>query len=176
MRRIHLLFVSMLFLSNSAVSAQNVVTDSSFAVFSVIKLNVSTVQGTITGMTGKVVFAKSQLAQIHVCIDPETINSDNKNRDKHLKQSDYLDVKTYPNICFESNSISKTTAGYTARGTLKLHGISKEISIPLAVKKNVLYSVFTIDRYEFGIGKKGDDLISREIALTIKCMFLEQSK
>jgi len=150
--------------------AQNVDTIASYVRFSISKMNDKTVTGTIKGMHGFIDLKKSNIISIAVCIDPASIKTDNENRDKHLKSDDYFAVKTYPSICFQSTSVQKTTSGFMATGKLSMHGISKTVQIPLILNNKELTGTLILDRYDYGIGKKSDFLMGREVLLTINCI------
>ncbi len=69
---------------------------------------------------------------IEVTINTSSINSNHAERDKHLKGSDFLDVKKYPNATFKSTSVSKSGDNTgTIKGELTLHGVTKTIEIPV---------------------------------------------
>jgi len=94
--------------------------------------------GTITGDPNDIT-----AAHIVVKLDPSSLNTDNEKRDKDLRQK-CLEVDKYPAIQFESSSIeaeSKTlTAGKpvkaTIKGTLRLHGLEKQIAVPVTILLN----------------------------------------
>ena len=71
-------------------------------------------------------------SSILVEIDTASIDSNHAERDKHLKNSDFLDVSKYPKSTFQSTSfkaISDTEAEVT--GNFTLHGVTKSITFPV---------------------------------------------
>lgn len=69
-------------------------------------------------------------ASVNVTIDMASIDSNHAERDKHLRGSDFFDVKKYPTATFVSKSFTPQgdDAGVLL-GTLTLKGISKDVSI-----------------------------------------------
>jgi len=67
---------------------------------------------------------------ITVNIDPASLDSNHAERDRHVKSSDYLDVKTYPEARFVSTRVvPEGNNKATVYGNLTLHGITREIAI-----------------------------------------------
>ena len=65
-------------------------------------------------------------------IKTASINTDNADRDKHLKSPDFFDVEKNPEITFKSSKV--TPAGkdkYNVDGTLTLRGVSKPVTLPV---------------------------------------------
>ncbi|PSR08524.1 MAG: protein yceI precursor, partial [Candidatus Arcticimaribacter sp.] len=45
---------------------------------------------------------------MEACIDATTVDTDNEERDDHLRNADFFDTDKFPTICFSSTSISNT--------------------------------------------------------------------
>ncbi len=79
-------------------------------------------------------------AKITVRLDPSTFDTDNKKRDGVMREKS-LEIEKFPFIEFESNLIETTTRslGVNApvdaviHGVLRLHGVEKEISVPVRI-------------------------------------------
>ncbi|PWJ44613.1 YceI family protein [Sediminitomix flava] len=163
--------------SLQAVNAQNIDTGNSIVTFEVSNMAFKTVEGSFKGMKGAVKFDENNLSEssFQVCIDAATVNTENEDRDKHLKNEDFFEVETYPEICFTSTSIVKSTSGYTAKGMLKMHGVEKEVEIPFSVKDNTFEGTLVIDRYDYKVGGSGKFMVGREINLKIKSVVKSDS-
>ena len=48
--------------------------------------------------------------------------------------------------------ISKTVSGYETYGTLEMHGVRKQITIPFTFKNNVFTGNFNINRLDYKVG------------------------
>ncbi len=153
-------------------SAQSINTTASTVEFSIPNMLLNTVKGTFTGMNGEVKFYPKKLTAsvFNVCIDASTVNTGNETRDSHLKQEDYFNITTYPNICFSSSAISKTDKGYNTKGQLTMNGITKTIEIPFTFENNTLIGNTHINRTDFNIGGSGGFMIGQKAKLTIKCV------
>ena len=76
--------------------------------------------------------AKPADSSINVTIDTTSIDSNHAERDKHLKGSDFLDVKKYPTATFKSTGFKSTGEGVgNMTGEFTLHGVTKTITIPV---------------------------------------------
>jgi polyisoprenoid-binding protein YceI len=61
-----------------------------------------------------------------------SIDTNMPDRDKHLRTADFFDAEKYPEITFKSKSIKATGKDtYDVTGTLTLHGVSKEVTLPV---------------------------------------------
>lgn len=70
-------------------------------------------------------------SSIEVTIQTASIDSNHAERDKHLRGSDFLDVKKYPTATFKSTSFKPSETGGTVSGQLTFHGVTKAISFPV---------------------------------------------
>ena len=68
----------------------------------------------------------------------------------HAK-SEWLDATKYPVIHFTSKSITKTASGLEAKGTLDLHGLQKDITLPFTFDNNVFAGSFEVNRMDYNI-------------------------
>lgn len=76
--------------------------------------------------------AKPAASAINVTIDTTSLDSNHADRDKHLKGSDFLDVKKYPTATFKSTGFKSTGEGKgDMTGEFMLHGVTKTITIPV---------------------------------------------
>lgn len=91
--------------------------------------------GTITGDPSDITTAK-----ISVKLDPKGFDTDNEKRDKDMREK-CLEIQTYPAIEFESTSIESTQKELiadqalkaTIHGKLKLHGLEKDVAVPVQI-------------------------------------------
>lgn len=153
--------------------SQTINTESSKVTFSVSNMKFNTVEGYFTGMKGTLNFNSEELAtsSFDVCIDANTVNTGNEKRDTHLKNEDFFEVGTYPEICFTSTSIEKTESGYKALGSLTMHGVSKAAEIPFSQNGKELVGEISVKRYDYSIGPDtGTFMVGNEIKVYILCM------
>jgi len=139
--------------------------------------------GQFKNFDGSIDYAGGAATRIAFDIDLNSIETDTADLTTHLKTADFFDVAKYPKATFTSTSITPAPAGSPAgathivKGTLNLHGVDKEVTIP--VTTHVLpegvhtASEFTINRHDWGISYKGmaDDLIKDEVLIKLDLLF-----
>ncbi len=81
--------------------------------------------GTITGDPTDLTTASAEFAVVM-----QSVNTNQPDRDNHLRTSDFFDVANYPTMAFQSTSITKTgDTEYTVRGDLTLRGVTKSVDV-----------------------------------------------
>lgn len=118
-----------------------------------IKFDGGDPSGEFSGLKGTISFDPNDLttSKFDVSIDVSTINTDNGMKNTHAKSAMWFDAEKYPTIKFTSNTITKTDAGYKAKGILVMHGIQKEITIPFTFTNNTFIGSFEINRLDYNI-------------------------
>lgn len=129
-------------------------------------------EGIFKTITGDIQFDENDLAasNIHLNIDVSSINTGNGIKKKHLVSKKWFDAENYPNIEFQSSKFSKTDTGYSVTGTMKIHGVDKEMTPPFTFSNNVFSSTFSVNRIDFNIGesmKKVSDDIKLQVSLPV---------
>lgn len=64
-------------------------------------------------------------------IKAESIDTNNKMRDDHLRSPDFFNAKQYPTISFKSTAVKAVADGYEVKGNLTMHGATKAITFKL---------------------------------------------
>jgi polyisoprenoid-binding protein YceI len=149
------------------------------------------INGSANGITGTVSFDPENPAATtgKIVVASESLTVPNPMQKEHMHSANWLDVAKYPEITFETKSLAnvKTAGNVTtadATGIFTLHGVSKEITVPVKVTylpdklsarvpslKGDLLVIrvnFTINREDFNI-QKGQylDKVSPTIELTL---------
>jgi cytochrome b561/polyisoprenoid-binding protein YceI len=94
--------------------------------------------------------------------------------DNALPTSEWFDASANPTATFRTTRIRARGPGqYEARGDLTIKGRTRSVDLPFTLTiegdRATMSGNVTIDRRDFGIGEgDGDDLISRDIPLTIR--------
>ena len=107
----------------------------SAAHFAVRHYAVTTVRGTFTNITGTILIDDKNLANssVDVTIDANTVNTQNENRDKHLRSADFFEVEKYPTITFKSKKVEPAGPGRAkVTGDLTIRGVTKEVVLDVA--------------------------------------------
>ncbi|GHM98578.1 hypothetical protein WSM22_00680 [Cytophagales bacterium WSM2-2] len=122
--------------------------------------------GEFKGLKGTIKFDEKNLAssKFDVTIDVASINTGNGMKNNHAKGANWFDAEKYPTIAFTSSSITKTGAGFEAKGTLEMHGVKKEIVLPFTFASNTFSGNLEVSRADFGL----DDGKHPKMAPTLK--------
>ncbi|MFZ4263420.1 YceI family protein [Sphingobacterium sp. HJSM2_6] len=100
--------------------------------FKVKHMMISTVKGQFNTFNVNVQNDTDQFenAKIEVEIQTESINTNNEQRDQHLKSADFFDVANHPTINFISTEITKSDDDeYKVTGNLTIRNITKPITL-----------------------------------------------
>ncbi len=146
---------------------------------------ISRVQGqfdTFSGSVG-VDFAHPAKSSVEFTINTASIDTHVAMRDKDLRSSNFFDAAKYPSITFKSSKVvAKGGDHYDVYGTLSMHGVSKQIVLPVVFTGRIKdpwgnerlgFTIqTTLDRKDYGIvwNKVLDDgsvLLGNEVAVTI---------
>ncbi len=119
--------------------------------FSVAFMGLSRVRGAFADFTGTIAIDRADLTRSSgtVVIRTRSLTSFNVLRDRDLKGASWFDVEKYPFAVFSSREIVKQGRGYLMRGTLTLHGVTREIEVPVTFSGRIR-------------GPGGDDIVGFE--------------
>jgi polyisoprenoid-binding protein YceI len=101
-----------------------------------IRHMMSSVTGSFNDFSGAISIDREKPAasSVEFTINTASIDTDNENRDKHLKSADFFEVEKYPQITFKSTRIAPAgTDKYNVTGNLSIHGVTKEVTLPVTV-------------------------------------------
>ena len=147
--------------------------------FSITHLMVSEVEGSfrITEATIRTQTDDFSDAVVTMKADVNSVDTDNVDRDAHLKKEDFLDAARFPVIEFKSTSFKKTEGNtYAVKGNLTLHGVTKPVELKAVarqgfnpmMKKNIAgFKISgTLKRSDFGVAPgTASALLSDEVAV-----------
>ncbi len=161
--------------------------------FKVKHLVISTVTGFFKSFEGTLESVSDDFedSEIYFSLDINSVDTNQTQRDEHLKSPDFFDATTYPKITFKSTSFKKTDDDeYELIGNLTIKGITKP------VKLNAEYGGSTndfygntkagfevsgkINRKEFGlvydgVTEAGSVVLGEDIKLLINVQFAKQA-
>lgn len=153
-------------LSMPASAAERYVIDSTHSSisFSIRHMVVSKVRGSFTSFEGAIEYDANDpsSSSVAVTIATESIDTANDKRDDHLRNPDFFDAESYPQITFSSSEVRRTNSGYLLKGTLDMHGVQKVLEIPFEIngpindpwgntRMGIESSPIVINRKDFGI-------------------------
>lgn len=147
--------------AKASASAFNVDGAHSSVVFKIKHNDVAWFYGRFNDLKG-VFTVEPESGAIEITVNAESVNSGNEKRDNHLRSPDFFSSKEFPTITFVSKSLKKTgETTFDATGDLTLHGVTKEITVPVEVTGRGegrrgeiagLHTTFTINRADYGMG------------------------
>ncbi len=98
--------------------------------FTVRHLMVSKVRGRFTRFAGTFVTGEDPLeSSVEATVELASIDTDNADRDAHIRSADFFDVERYPTLTYRSTGIRRDGDGFIVDGELSLHGVTR--SVPL---------------------------------------------
>lgn len=152
--------------------------------FKVTHFGISETDGKFTKFTGTVLADKPDFSdsKIDLTIEVSSVDTDNEQRDTHLKSADYFDVAKYPQIIFKGKSFKPVSKNkYKLTGDFTMHGVTKEVTLDAIYRGTVPLDPFgntkagfkitgLIDRTHWGLnwtGKLagGDLLVGNDVEL-----------
>lgn len=98
--------------------------------FTVAHMGFARVRGRFDKFDGQIHMVPGELStlQAEVNIDAKSINTDEKQRDEHLRTNDFLDAPTYPNITFESTGVRDVSGeSFKLEGELTIRGVTEPV-------------------------------------------------
>ena len=113
--------------------------------------------GKFSRLTGEVTLDPKDpaTAMITLTIEAASIDTGIGMRDKHLRSADFLDVAHFPTMTFESQRVEVVGRLATVTGQLTLHGVTREIVVPVDVRFSgsalVATGEFELNRRDYGI-------------------------
>ncbi len=135
------------------------------------------VNGSFTGLAGRIVFHPDSLAlcSFDVTVDAKTINTGINQRDNHLRKEGFFDADQYPQLHFVSTKVTTSTNKHYlfVFGRLTIKNVTKEISFPFkAVPQGSDYlfeGEFPLNRRDFNVGG-GSITMSDNLTVTLKVL------
>lgn len=140
-------------------------------IFKIRHGGVANFYGRFNKLAGSIEFDQSDVtnSSMSFTIPASSVDTNNKDRDDHVKNAEFFNARQYPEISFESTSISEVSDGvYALTGNLSFHGETNEITAELAEVRTGTFrgkpvmgleANFSIKRSDYGITKYlADDL------------------
>lgn len=161
--------------------------------FKIKHLVISTVTGSFKKFDGSFESPEGDFsdAKAHFTIDTASVDTNSGERDQHLRSDDFFNCEKYPQMKFESTSISKKTDDeYILQGQITIRDITKSIeldvdyggqTIDLYAQTKAGFDVTgIINRQDFGlkwsaVTDSGGLVVSNDVRLSISVQFVKQA-
>jgi polyisoprenoid-binding protein YceI len=160
--------------------------------FKVKHLVISTVTGSFKTFEGSLETETDDFtdAKISFSLDVDSIDTNQPQRDGHLKSPEFFDAEAFPKISFTSTSFTKDGDDYTLEGDLTIKDVTKPVT--LTVEHGGIASDFygntkagfeitgKINRKDFGltwdgVTEAGSVVLGSDIKLIINVQFAKQA-
>ena len=134
--------------------------------FVVRHMVVSKVRGRFDRFTGTIVTNDDlDRSSVSATIESSSINTNDPNRDSHVRSADFLDVERFPSITFRSTTVRADRSAYFVDGELTIHGVTRPVTLEMEVNgftpdpwggMRAGFSASTeINRLDFGVSYNG---------------------
>lgn len=84
-------------------------------------------------------------------LDPGTSDSERQTIESTMKSDKVLDIAKFPTIAFTSSGVTTSADHIQATGTLKLHGASRSLTVPVILHDGKYTGSVTLKQTDFGI-------------------------
>ena len=166
----------------------NIDPDHSVAGFTIRHLMITNIRGTLTGISGTILFdpASIENSSVEASVPVAGIFTGNKKREEHLMTADFFDVGRFSVMTFRSTSVEKTgsnrgkiTGNLTLRGVTRLVTMEGEYFGPIKSPADLggettmgFSASLTINREDFGIMwnvpfDTGNLMVGKDVEITI---------
>jgi polyisoprenoid-binding protein YceI len=160
--------------------------------FKVKHLVISTVSGFFKSFEGSLTTESEDFenAKVEFSLDVNSIDTNQEQRDGHLKSADFFDAETYPKISFTSTSLTKDGDDYKLNGDLTIKDVTKPVSLDVEYggsagdfygnTKAGFEVTGKVNRKEFGltwdgVTEAGSIVVGEDIKLIINVQFAKEA-
>ena len=152
---------------------------------------VTKVRGRFDDFEGTIEFDEGNpgASSVSVTIQAASIDTNEKDRDTHLRSGDFFDVEKFPTLSFTSKKVSGSGESYTVVGDLTIHGTTREVTLPATFLGNAkdpwgnarvgFETEITINRKDFGLNwnaalEAGGFLVGDEVKISLSVQGIAQ--
>jgi len=159
--------------------------------FTVTHMVISEVDGYFKTFSGSMTSSKPDFtdATIEFTVNVASINTDNEQRDGHLKADDFFNAEKYPVMTFKSISMKKLSGNrYELTGNLTIRDITKQVKFavtyggtakdPWGNNKAGFKASTSINRFDYGLKwntlmEAGGAMVGQDVTISINAEFAQ---
>lgn len=158
--------------------------------FTVTHMVVSEVDGSFKNFDGTIEGTKPDFsdAVVNFTVDVSSVNTDNENRDKHLKGDDFFNAEQFPQMKFQSTSFKPQGGNkYQLNGNLTIRDVTKPVVFDVTYGGSVntprgakvgFKATTKINRFDYNLKwdratEAGSLVVAKEVGVTINAQFNE---
>lgn len=159
--------------------------------FTVRHAGISKVRGSFTEVEGTLNIAETLTgSQVQAVVKTESFDSNDKNRDAHVKGADFFNVEQFPEMTFVSTAVAGTPEAFELQGNLTIKDTTKPVTLkaefggmavdPFGATRAGFSATTQISRKEFGITwnaalEAGGVLVGDKVTISIDSAFVLDS-
>jgi polyisoprenoid-binding protein YceI len=185
---ITLLSVAALSTAAFAQSTWNVDKAHARVTFTITHMAVSDVEGSFKDFDATIVASKPDFsdAKFDMVIKTNSVNTDNDQRDNHLRTAEFFDAANKPTLTFVSTKVTPTSANhYKLTGNLTLGGVTKPATFELWYRGTLtnpgkpddagFQVTGSVKRSDFNFGSKyGQPMLGDEVTIKANGEFVKK--
>jgi polyisoprenoid-binding protein YceI len=135
-----------------------------------------TVKGTFTQLSGDGVITPNGNVSGRLTMAAASIDTKNKQRDKHLRSPDFFHTDVFPSIVFTVERLIWSEEGPSLDGTLRVCDCARPLQAPVSVALSgddvvQLDIELVIDRQDFGLDWNRLGMVSMKNTATVRAVF-----
>lgn len=156
--------------------------------FNVRHMGITNVRGLFGEYDGEINIRGDDIETLKVkaTIQAASIDTNNQRRDNHLRNPDFFEVETWPEIIFRSKRVVSHEDGYALVGDMTMKDVTKEVKLPVIISGPVedpwggsrlgLEIKGSVNRHDFGVGFDGvsDRMIGNDVQFDIHVQAIKQ--
>jgi polyisoprenoid-binding protein YceI len=152
--------------------------------FTVRHMMVSKVRGRFGAFSGEIVTSEDlSSSSVTATIDASTIDTNNEQRDGHIRSADFFDVENHPQWTFRSTALRPDGDDFALDGELTIKGVTRPVTLALEINgfgpdawggtRAGFSASTTIDRNDFGVDIKmpldgGGVVVSDKVQISLE--------
>ena len=120
----------------------------------------------------------------------ESLDTNSKQRDDHLRSPDFFDIEKFPAITFEAKEVKKDGNQQVLVGRFTMHGVTKDLSLPVTIKGPIkdpwgnmrvgLEASTKLNRKDYGLTwnkvlEAGGVMVGEDVSIQINAEFVKQA-
>jgi len=150
---------------------------------------VTQVPGRFNEVSGTIVYdaEKPESSSVEVTVQAASIDTNNDDRDAHLRSPDFFDVEQFPTLSFKSVKVEAGAGDeLQVTGDLTIHGTTRTVTVPVKVlgvmgDKAGFATSFSVDRKDYGVNwnrvlDQGGAILGDEVDIDIDVEANEQKE
>jgi len=158
--------------------------------FTVTHMVVSEVDGSFRTFDATIENTKPDFsdAVVNFTVDINSVDTDNENRDKHLKSDDFFNAEQFPQMKFQSTSFKPLGGNkYQLNGNLTIRDITKPVTFDVTYGGTIntpkgakigFKAKTTVNRFDYNLKwdratEAGSLVVAKEVGITINTEFNE---